>query len=168
MSAPLPRPRRVYGTLAAAEMVTWTLLIVGMVATYLLDAGHMPVRVGGGVHGFVFLAYVLVTLVVAVDQRWPVRDLALGLASAVVPYATVPFERSAERRDLLGDRWRLLEAGAAAGLAGRLVAAGLRRPVLAVLVGLVAVVGVFVLMLALGPPTQWFAAPEQSRPLAEV
>lgn len=157
MSPLLPHPRRLYGILAAAEMVTWTLLIAGMVATYLLDAGPLPVRVGGSVHGFVFLAYVLVTLVVAVDQRWPVRDLVLGLASAVVPYATVPFERSAERRGLLGDRWRLLAPGAADGPAGRLVAAGLRRPVLAVLVALVGVVVVFAVLLALGPPTQWFA-----------
>ena len=147
---------------ARTSLLPWWPAIAGMVIGVVVGvqiATSAPDQLVKGVLG---------TLVVAVDQRWAARDLVVGLASAVVPYATVPFERSAERRGLLGDRWRLLQAGAPAGPAGRLVAAGLRRPVLAVLVGLVAVVGVFVLLLALGPPTQWFAGPEPLRPPAAV
>ena len=151
------RPRRLFRLLAAAEMVTWTLLLAGMVGKYLLEAGDLPVRVGGSLHGFVFLSYALVTVVVGVDQRWRGQDLVLGLASAVVPYATVPFERSAERRGLLGDRWRLRTAGSSPdGPVERLVGAALRRPVAAVLLGVVAVAVIFSVLLALGPPTEWF------------
>lgn len=156
MSSLASRPRRLFGTLAQAEMVTWTLLLAGMAAKYLFDAGDLPVRVGGSLHGFVFLAYALVTVVVAVDQRWRGRDLLLGLGSAVVPYATVPFERSAERRGLLGDRWRLL-GGETGGPAERVVAVALRRPVVSALVGVVAVAVTFSVLLAMGPPTEWFA-----------
>ncbi|MDO5740643.1 MAG: DUF3817 domain-containing protein [Ornithinimicrobium sp.] len=158
MTAVLSCPRRLFRILAAAEMVTWTLLLAGMVGKYVLDAGDLPVRVGGSVHGFVFLVYALITVVIGVDQQWPRQSIALGLASAVIPYATVPFERSAERRGLLGDRWRLLSPGTSPdGAVERLVEAGLRRPVLAAVLGVVGVAVTFSVLLALGPPTEWFA-----------
>lgn len=155
MAALAKNPARLFTLLAQAEMVTWTLLLLGMLAKYVLHLGELGVRIGGSLHGFVFLAYVLVTVLVAVDQKWRLRDLIAGLASAVVPYLTVPFERSAMRRGLLGDTWRL-RAQEGRGIAERAVALVVRRPVPASLVLLVAIVLVFSGLLALGPPTQWF------------
>lgn len=149
-------PSRVFGVLALAEMVTWTLLIAGMIGKYILDLGEWGVRIGGGLHGFVFLGYCLVTVLVAVDQRWPVRELLLGLGSAVVPYLTVPFERRALRRGLLGERWRLRDERPSGPIDG-IVAVVVRRPVPAVIGGLIVVTIVFLLLLAAGPPTEWFA-----------
>lgn len=151
----LSHPARLYGVLALAEAVTWTLLLLGMLGKYVLDLGELGVRIGGGLHGFVFLAYCLVTLLVAVDQRWSPGLLVLGWVSAVVPYATIPFERYADRRGLLADRWRL-RTDAPAGPVERIAATALRHPLSAVLVGLVAVALVFTGLLAAGPPTQWF------------
>ncbi len=94
-------PRSLFRAAAVAELVTWTLLIAGMVLKYGLDAGDWGVRIGGSVHGFVFLAYLVVTTVVAVNQRWSAGALVLGWASAVVPYATVPFEVAVARRGML-------------------------------------------------------------------
>ena len=102
----LSHPARLYRTLAAAEMVTWALLLAGMAGKYLLGLGDLGVRLGGGIHGFVFLGYTLVTVLVAIDRRWPVRELALGLGSAILPFLTVPFERHAERAGLLANRSR--------------------------------------------------------------
>lgn len=152
----LTHPRRLYGTLATAEMVTWTLLLAGMAGKYLLGLGELGVRVGGGVHGFVFLAYCVVTVLVAVDQRWRARHLLVGLASAVVPYATVPFERWADRRGLLEESWRLRREPAD-GPVQKLVAASLRRPVPAAAAALALIAIVFAGLLAAGPPTQWFS-----------
>lgn len=152
----LTHPRRLYGTLATAEMVTWTLLLAGMAGKYLLGLGELGVRVGGGVHGFVFLAYCVVTVLVAVDQRWRAGHLLVGLASAVVPYATVPFERWADRRGLLEESWRLRREPAD-GFVQKLVAASLRRPLPAAAAALVLVALVFAGLLAAGPPTQWFS-----------
>lgn len=150
------RPDRLFRAVALAEAVTWTLLLLGMVAKYLADLGEWGVRIGGGLHGFVFLGYVLATLLVAVDRPWTPRHLLVGWVSAVVPFATVPFERYAERQGLLASRWRLREEPARSGLEPG-VAWALRRPVTAVGVGVVAVALVFSGLLALGPPTQWFA-----------
>ncbi|WP_259558998.1 DUF3817 domain-containing protein [Brachybacterium sillae] len=157
-------PRRLYRTLALAEVVTWTLLLLGMVAKYVLHLGELGVRVGGGIHGVVFLAYCLATVLVGVDARWGAGRVLLGLVSAVVPYATVPFERHVEGRGLLPDTWRLRGTHSAAtdttartpqGVLDRAVALFLRRPVPALIASVVAIAVMFSLLLLAGPPTQW-------------
>ena len=149
-------PSRLYRVLALAEVVTWTLLLAGMLLKYVLDVTDALVRIGGGLHGFVFLAYVVVTVLVAIDQRWSLRDLLLGVGSAVIPYLTVPFERSAHRRGLLGESWRLrTESGRTAP--ERLVSLALRRPLPAALITVVVLALVFSGLLMAGPPTQWFS-----------
>ncbi len=152
----LRTPSRLYRVLAFAEMVTWTLLLLGMLLKYGLQVTEVGVRIGGSLHGFVFLAYLVVTVLVAVDQRWSMGRLALGLGSALVPYLTVPFERWAHRTGLLGDAWRLRE-DAPRTAPERVVALALRRPVLAAVIALLAVAIVFSVLLSLGPPTEWFA-----------
>lgn len=149
-------PRRLYRLLALGETITWTLLILGMVLKYGLQVTELGVRIGGGLHGFVFLAYCVVTVLVGIDGRWGVGRILLGLGSAIVPYLTIPFERWAERRGLLGSAWRLRE-DQPTGPVESLVAIALRRPVLAGVVALVAVAVVFSVLVSLGPPTQWFA-----------
>lgn len=148
-------PRRLYRTLALAEAVTWTLLIAGMLAKYVLHLGELGVRIGGSVHGFVFLAYCAVTVLVGIDRRWGAGRILLGLVSAVVPYATIPFERWIERQGLLADSW-LLREEPARGPIESLAALVLRRPLLSALVILVLVALFFSMLLRLGPPTQWF------------
>jgi hypothetical protein len=106
------------------------------------------------VHGFVFLAYCAVTVLVAVDRRWTFGRLAAGVAAAFVPYLTVPFERSVERAGLLPEDWRLRTARPAS-LVERPVALALRSPVLAGLLTVAVLAAVFSGLLALGPPTQW-------------
>ena len=134
-----------------AELVTWTLLITGMVLKYGLDAGDWGVRIGGSIHGFVFLAYLVVTTVVAVNQRWSVGVLLLGWVSAVVPYATLPFEVAVARRGMLEGPWRRT-ADERSGLWDRLLFLVVRRPVVSAGIGLVAVALVFGGLLVVGPP----------------
>ena len=98
-------PRELYGRFALAEAVTWTLLILGMVLKY-TGVSDAFVPVFGMLHGVVFLGYCVVTCFVWVDQRWSAGFGALGLASAVVPWATIPFERRAERTGRLDGGWR--------------------------------------------------------------
>ena len=144
-------PRSLFRAAAVAELVTWTLLIDGMVAKYALDAGDWGVRIGGSVHGFVFLAYLVVTTVVAVNQRWSVGALVLGWASAVVPYATVPFEVAVARRGMLAGTWRRTP-DERSGLWDRVLFFVVRRPAVAAGVGVVAVALVFSGLLVAGPP----------------
>ena len=150
-------PRTLYLRLALAEVVTWTLLILGMIGKYGFGL-DWATSIGGGIHGFVFLCYVVATVAVWTDKRWSAGTGVLGLASAVVPYATVPFERWADRRGLLTGPWRLGPAGEKPGsLPERVLAFALRSPVVALIVALVVVALVFALLLVAGKPTEWFA-----------
>ncbi|QNN82750.1 DUF3817 domain-containing protein [Brachybacterium sp. Z12] len=152
----LSTPSRLYRVLALAEVVTWTLLLAGMFLKYVLQSTELLVRIGGGLHGFTFIAYIAVTVLVAVDQQWRLKDLLLGIGSAVIPYLTVPFERSALRRGLLGDRWRLREEQPSSA-PQQVVGLALRHPIPAALIVIVGVAVVFSVLLSLGPPTEWFA-----------
>lgn len=149
-----PGPRRLFGITAAAEMVTWALLILAMVLKY-SGATEALMPIGGGVHGFVFLCYVVVVLAVWTDSRWSVGRGLLAIGSAVVPFMTVPFERAMLRRDEPAPRWRVLsEEGRTSG-ADSLLRTVLARPLVSVLVALVVVAAVFVALLIAGPPTEW-------------
>ena len=156
MPSAATHPARLYGVLALAEMITWALLLGGMFVKYVLDGGDVFVRIGGGIHGFVFLSYLVVTVLVAVDQRWKLSSLALGLGSAVIPFLTLPFERSAARRGMLGATWRLRSEKPATAVE-RVAALALKHPVLSRVVALIVVAVVFSVLLSLGPPTEWFS-----------
>ena len=144
-------PRRLYRGAAVAEAITWALLLTGMFLKYVTETTELGVQVFGMVHGVVFIAYCLATGLLWVDQRWPVSRLALGLLAAVPPFATVPFERYAERSGLLGDSWRL-RSEAPTGLLEKLAAWLGRRPAQGALVGRVAVLGLTGAALVVGPP----------------
>lgn len=145
-------PTRLYRLVARAEAVTWALLLFGMVLKYVTETTELGVRVFGLLHGVVFIAYCLTTALLWVDQRWSLGRLIGGLACAVPPFATVPFEIYAERRGLLGDQWRLLGAEPR-GLLEQVAATLIRRPALGVGVGLVALTGLTTVALVVGPPT---------------
>ncbi|ROQ04229.1 integral membrane protein [Rathayibacter sp. PhB93] len=147
-------PRRLFRILSILEAVTWTLLLVGMLLKYAVGVGDWPVSTAGPIHGFAFLAYGAAALVLAVNQRWTAGATLLALASAVVPYTTIPLERGFERRGLLEGDWRR-EAGADPRdrrLPSRLLRWALGRPVLAAALVLAAVAALFAALLVVGPP----------------
>ena len=86
------------------------------------------------VHGVVFIAFCLITVLLWVNQRWTVREGLLGLASAVPPFLTVWWERRLERAGRLDGAGASAD-GTPANPAERVVAALLARPVVAVAVG---------------------------------
>lgn len=98
-------PRSLFRALAIAEAFTWAGLLLGMFLKYVTETTELGVRIFGMVHGVVFIAYCLVTVIVAIDQRWSLPRAVLGLAAAVPPFATLLFEVYADRRGLLGTDW---------------------------------------------------------------
>jgi integral membrane protein len=146
-------PRALYSRIALAEVVSWALLITGMVLKYVTRTTDLAVTIFGMVHGVVFISFCVITVLLWVNQRWTVREGLLGLASAVPPFLTVWWERRLDRAGRLDGGWRLGRDGEApANPAERLVAALLARPVVAVAVGLVAVAALTSVALVVGPP----------------
>lgn len=144
-------PLALFRRVAIAEAVTWSLLLVGMVLKYVTETTELGVRVGGMLHGVVFVAFCVTTVVVAVDQRWSLGRTLLGLVSAVPPFATVLFDWYAERRGWLARTWRLVEAAPERSV-DRPVAWLLRNPVPGVAAGVVAVAALTGVALLVGPP----------------
>ncbi|MGH3362951.1 MAG: DUF3817 domain-containing protein [Nocardioides sp.] len=144
-------PVRLFRGVAVAEAVTWALLLTGMLLKYVTETTELGVQVFGMLHGVVFIAYCLTTLLVWVDQRWSLGGLVLGLASAVPPFATIPFDRYAERRGWLGTSWRLTTTSPD-GVLERAAAWLLRNPTRGVLAALVAVGALTGGALIVGPP----------------
>jgi integral membrane protein len=146
-------PLNLFRVLAVAEAISWTLLIGGLIlrATAGLDAA---VSVGGGIHGFVFLSYAATAVLVAKNQRWSAGPSVLAIASAIVPYATIPTELWLHRTGRLDGGWRLAETDDPRDGAwhDRLMRALLRRPWLLALLLAAAVIALFVVLLIVGPP----------------
>lgn len=146
-----PSPRRLYRVLATAEAVTWTLLLVGMFLKYVTGTTELGVRIGGMLHGVVFIAYGLATLGVWVDGRWSSRQGLVALGSAIPPLATLWAERWLGRSGLPATSWRLSTESAVTG-PEKVVAQLLRHPAAALLLGVVAVALLTTIALAIGPP----------------
>jgi integral membrane protein len=147
-------PRTLFRALALAETITWTLLIAGMLLKYVFVVTDVGVSIGGALHGFFFLAFAATAVVVAVNQRWDARTTLVALASAVVPYATIPVERWLERRGSLAGGWRreATDDPRDNGLASRMLRWALANTVLFAAIAVLAVVAVFAALLVLGPP----------------
>ena len=100
------KPQKLYRIVADIEAVTWALLILGMLFKYAFDVTEVGVKIAGPVHGLAFITFVVVTALVWTNNRWSVGRGLLGLLSAVIPFCTIPFERSAARHGDLDGGWR--------------------------------------------------------------
>ena len=148
-------PRALFRSVAVAEAITWALLLAGMYLKYVSGTTDALVSIGGALHGFVFLAYLVSTAFVWVNQRWSAGRGILGLLAGVVPFATVLFDWQLERRGRLDGGWRLAAGrDQPSGVLENLQAWVLRNPLTAVLVAVVGVIVVFAALLIAGPPVQ--------------
>jgi integral membrane protein len=89
---------RIFRIAAITEAITWIGLLASMYEKYIADAHSRAIHIFGSLHGYAFLAYVLVVFLVRAEYGWSNRMTLLALASSVPPLATVPFERWAYRR----------------------------------------------------------------------
>lgn len=151
-------PKRLFAFFATSEAVTWTFLISALVARAVTEVPAVVVTVVGGTHGAVFLGYGVTAALVGVNQRWPIGRIVTGIALAIVPFATVPFERLALKRSQLEGSWRVSASTDPRDnhWFDRLFRWFIARPALLV-VTLVAVVAlIFTILVSLGSPTEWF------------
>ena len=146
-------PKQLFRTAAIAEAITWTLLITALIVRATTDFA-LGVTIAGGIHGFVFLAYGAAAVLLAVNQRWHPGVAATAIASAVIPYATIPTEIWLARSGRLDGDWRRDETDDPRDRiwVDRLARWFIRHPLLLVAVIAVAVVVLFVVLLTVGPP----------------
>lgn len=150
-------PRQFYRVVAIAEAVTWTLLITGMLLKYVVQAGSLGVLIGGSLHGLVFVTYAGTAILVGVNQRWSLKLIAGAVVTAIVPYATIPFDRWLERRGLLEGDWRTSTTDDPRDhtWVSRLLRWMLNHPVILAGAFAAAVAVIVTVLLVLGPPGGW-------------
>jgi integral membrane protein len=146
-------PRTLYRLVAIAETITWALLITGLVLRATADLA-LAVTIGGGIHGFVFLAYGATAILVAINQRWPIGLALAAVATAVIPFATIPFDRFLEKHHRLDGAWRTEQTDDPrdATWFDAMVRWMLRHPVILLALVAAAVVAVFATLVIAGPP----------------
>jgi integral membrane protein len=146
-------PTSLFRVLAIAEAVSWTLLITALIVRA-ASGFALGVTIAGAIHGFVFLSYGATAVLLALHQRWTAWPTVAAIASAVIPYATIPTEIWLARSGRLAGQWRLEEAADPADRRwyDGLLRWFLRRPWVLGLLILVAVAALFTVLLLLGPP----------------
>ena len=151
-------PKSVYKFFATGEAITWGLLISALISRALGDLVPHAVTVAGSIHGAMFLGYCVVAVLVGLNQRWAIGRIAGAVALAVVPFATVPFDRRLGKQDALEGSWRTETSDDPRdqGFIDRLFRWFVARPVVLVLVIAIALPAIFAFLLFLGPPTEWF------------
>ncbi len=100
-TAPKTTVIRIFRFLAIAEAFSWAALLLGMFLKWVLRATELGVELAGPVHGAFFIGYGLAALALWRLQPWPFRVALLAGLAAVLPFATVWFERWAGRRGYL-------------------------------------------------------------------
>ncbi|WP_104087829.1 DUF3817 domain-containing protein [Arthrobacter sp. GMC3] len=147
-------PRRFYRALAIAETITWTLLISAMVLKYVFKVGDWPVSIGGFAHGLVFIGYAMTAVLVGVNQRWRKRLIVGAVATAFVPYLTIPFDKWLEKNSKLDGEWRTTATDHPSdhGFTNVVMRWLLNRPVLFGVSFVVLLGGIMSTMLFIGPP----------------
>lgn len=150
-------PRKAFLTFAFGEALTWSLLLGGLAFRALLGLPQPVLTVIGGFHGAMFLGYAVIASLVGVNQRWGISRIVLGVALAIIPFATLPFEKNVESRNLLVGDWRRekTEDVRDAQPIDRLFRWFLNRPVLLALTMLFVVAAIFAVLLLIGPPGGW-------------
>lgn len=150
-------PKSLFRFFATAEVFTWAALLAAIIARALVGVPSEVFFVVGASHGFTFLGFAIVAKLVGLNQGWPLGKIALVAALAVVPFATLPFERRIYRRGELEGHWRK-EKRKASGLGGFIDSVFvwfIARPYLLTIGILVALIAIFSFLLWLGPPYEW-------------
>jgi integral membrane protein len=150
-------PKKLFRLFALAEAVTWTLLIGGLILRATVGVPSLAFTIVGGIHGAVFLTYAVIASITGVNQRWGFGRTVLGVALAIVPYATIPFELYVQRTGKLEGNWRREHSGDAHDdhWFDRLYRWFIIRPALLTLVMFAVVAAIFAALLLVGPPGGW-------------
>jgi integral membrane protein len=79
--------------LAIAEGYSFLLILFATMPLKYLNGILLPNKIMGMAHGFLFLAYVVIAVVVAVQLKWKPKTTAIVVVMSIVPFGTFWMER---------------------------------------------------------------------------
>lgn len=149
-------PKSLFGFFAFAEMITWALLIGAIMVRAIADVPRELFFAVGASHGFTFLGFSAVAVLVGLNQRWSYLRIALTALLAAVPFATLPFERRLTKSGDLEGPWRSAASEPRDNrIVDRLFRWFIARPLVLGLTVLAVLIVLFGTLLWLGPPYRW-------------
>jgi integral membrane protein len=92
---------QLFVVVAIAEAVSWAALLTGMFFKYVVVGNEIGVKIAGPIHGFLFMAYLVVAVVQARLAGWRWWVTLIALVCAIPPFATLVFERWARSKGML-------------------------------------------------------------------
>ncbi|WP_235503367.1 DUF3817 domain-containing protein [Aeromicrobium sp. Root495] len=95
------RLRKVFLAVAALEALSWVGLLVGVYLKRVAETTEVGVQVFGPIHGGVFVAYVVISIIASRKFGWSLGTTALALFCSIPPFFSVVFEVVADRKGLL-------------------------------------------------------------------
>ncbi|HHU67195.1 DUF3817 domain-containing protein [Corynebacterium sp.] len=146
-------PSKFHRFAAGLEMFTWGFLILGMILKY-SGTTEAVVPVAGGIHGFGFLTFIAITVLLWVNNRWTFTQGLVGMGVSVIPFAAWPFTMWADRKELLAGDWRF-RAGSGEEprtFPEKVLAQFVRHPGRSIAVLLAVIAVVFTVLVMMGPP----------------
>ncbi|MFM1994382.1 MAG: hypothetical protein RL537_1071 [Actinomycetota bacterium] len=151
-------PKSIYRLFAVGEAITWALLLSALLLRVVAENLAIGVTIAGTIHGAMFLSYCTTAVLVGINQRWRIGKIAAAVSLAIVPFATVPFDRSLLKKGQLEGAWRTQPSDHPSDktLIDRLFRWFIARPFVLIVVLALAVAALFSFLLFLGPPTEWF------------
>ncbi|WIM68956.1 DUF3817 domain-containing protein [Corynebacterium breve] len=145
-------PKKLHLAAGILEFFTWTLLIVGMVLKY-SGTTESVISIAGGIHGFGFLCFVILTILVWVNNKWSFGLGLVGLIVSVIPWAALAFTLWADKKGKLEGGWRFSDpAEQPTNLPDKILAQAVRHPIRSLIIALIIVALVFTLLVTLGQP----------------
>jgi integral membrane protein len=150
-------PKNLFAFFAAAEALTWGLLITGLILRSTIGIAPEIFFLVGASHGFTFLGFVSVSKLVGLNMRWSPGRIFLTASLAAVPFATVPLERRLHKSGGLEGEWRREKTSDPrdSSFIDSLFRWWIARPFLLTAYILVFLVALFSFLLWLGPPYKW-------------
>lgn len=73
--------------LATLEGISYLLFAVTMPLKYMYDQA-LPNKIVGNIHGFLFIAYIIMVYVVSRDKKMPIKEQIWSYAASLLPFAT--------------------------------------------------------------------------------
>jgi len=151
------KPKQLYGLFSVGEAITWGLLITALVLRAVGNPVPEAIVIAGSSHGAMFLAYCTTAVLVGVNQRWKFGKIAISVFLAIIPFATIPWDRRLVKTESLSGAWR---TGASADPRDshwfdQLFRWFIARPMLLIVVLITFVALLFVVLLSRGSPTTW-------------
>src|SRR5882757_9459851 len=92
-----------FRAVAVTEAISWAGLLIGMFFKYAMG-NAIGVHIFGSVHGMVFIAYVVLSLLARRALAWDNRTTVWALVASIPPFGSVVFERWATRTGRLAQR----------------------------------------------------------------